>query len=125
MLNNQRMGWMRAAVDRLAGWRDQLAANLSQNDPKWQNAANRPSMLFLGPEYMFAQPTLGQFGHIEYDERFIGEVEKNQLVGDMQNVSTRYGKSLILVPGSTAYKKPITLARHQKALTAVNASMAR
>lgn len=115
--NNQRMLFLEQAVAKLKDYRD---TQIKSNEPKWQNADGRPSMAFIAPEYMFAQPTPNQYGHQFMQERFVGENDKNKIVSELTNISEKYGKSLILAPGSIAYKVPLNEARYQKAIKDIN-----
>lgn len=103
---DDRIQWLRAGVQRLVQYRDDKRS--SAPSPRWINNSLCPSMIFVAPEYMFVSSgfKLQGIGDLKRN-RFLSRKEHDQIVAELQRISQQYGRDLLFVPGTIAYREEL------------------
>jgi hypothetical protein len=90
------------AVYGLRDFRDAQAKAYQGADGAWDKIHDRPSMVFVAPEYMFAKR-----GRPGVDDRLCTLDEKNAIEKQLKTFSAELGTGVILAPGSISYVEPL------------------
>jgi hypothetical protein len=98
------------AVYGLREFRDAQAKAYQGADGAWDKIHDRPSMVFVAPEYMFAKAG-DQFTH----DRLRLPDEKTNIEKALKELSADLGTSAVLAPGSISYVEPLVLNPAKKA----------
>ena len=103
---NDRLTWLRLAIERLVQYRDErMQANPC---PRWKPGGLAPSMVLVAPEYMFVPPG---FQLVDVNDlkrnRFLSREQHDDIVAEIQRISAHYGRDLVLVPGTIAYREEV------------------
>lgn len=98
-----RIGLLRSAINELISYRSKQVAKASS---RWQGASTRPSLVLVAPEYMFVARgfRLATVSDLSRN-RFLEKAARDNIMGDLQELSASFGKQLILVPGSIASRE--------------------
>jgi hypothetical protein len=92
------------AVYGLREFRDAQAKAYQGADGAWDKIHDRPSMVFVAPEYMFSKAGV-QFT----DDRLRSLDEKTAIEKELKSLSADLGSSAVLAPGSISYVEPLVL----------------
>jgi predicted amidohydrolase len=110
-----RLKYIRMALDKF------MSETLKNPPPANSSVAlppgGTPKYMFVAPEYTFANPIREKkdqkFDHFYGVERYVEEKEKDEIYNELRAISKNYPEVLLL-PGSIAWRKPLTRAKDAK-----------
>jgi hypothetical protein len=99
---SSRMDLVVEAVYGLREFRDEQAKAYNAADGAWDRIHDRPSMVFVAPEYMFSKAGKALTG-----DRLRSGAEKDAIEKELKAFSSGLGTGAILAPGSISYVEPL------------------